>query len=38
MQLVWNGLLLREIGADAPARVEFAVADAFAAGGDRVDL
>lgn len=38
MQLVWNGLLLQEIGADVPARVEFAMADAFAAGGDRVAL
>ncbi|MFL5296449.1 MAG: aminoglycoside phosphotransferase family protein [Phenylobacterium sp.] len=29
LQLVWNGLLLSEIGAEAPAMVSFAMADAW---------
>ncbi len=31
LQLLWNGLLLKQIGAENPASVEFAMADAFAA-------
>jgi streptomycin 6-kinase len=34
LQLVWNGLLLKEVGFDGPARTEFAMADAFSAGGE----
>ncbi len=33
LQLVWNGLLLKEIGFEAPAATEFAMADALASGG-----
>lgn len=35
IQCVSNGLLLRQIGLDGPTAVEFAMADAWAAGGDR---
>ena len=34
MQCVSNGLVLRQMRLDAPASVEFAMADAWAAGGD----
>jgi streptomycin 6-kinase len=34
LQLVWNGLLLKEIGLEEPAATEFAMADALASGGE----
>jgi hypothetical protein len=34
LQCVSNGLVLRRIGLDRPASVEFAMADAWAAGED----
>lgn len=35
LQLVWNGLLLKDVGHEAPARTEFAMADALSAGGEK---
>jgi len=34
LQLLWNGLLLKEIGLEKPATIEFAMADALASGGE----
>jgi streptomycin 6-kinase len=34
LQLVWNGLLLKEIGFERPARTEFAMADALSSAGE----
>jgi streptomycin 6-kinase len=34
LQLVWNGLLLKEVGFDGPAGTEFAMADALSSGGE----
>ena len=38
LQLVWNGLLLKEIGLEQPAATEFAMADALASAGETFDF